>query len=269
MDLSNNKISALIHQEKFHIRDIKNMESHIVKHYEKLGVLLRVHSSGHLKFNIIDYLWLLLIQTGRMTVETPLVLFMKIKSEINFEDLISRYLMTRDDAYIIIKYQENDIIIRSGIKHLNEILITNEKMPDPVSISELLDNPTILVFSVKHLVKIFIKTMTDIKKTNELKHILLTDNEIFLINAVVNDNVQMLGIKSETVSGKINIDTISDLILNKEIKKINCITKDNNKFTVKTDCPDSIKKDRILNNKTPVYFMRTNMEIQQEMNYTI
>jgi len=245
-----NKVVNPLMEERFKIGDVPFLEQHLCKHYQKNGILLKVHAPGHLRFNVFDYLWLLLIHNGRR-VGTPLTLFPTIKTSIDFNEVIFRVLTTKENSLIMINYPTNNVTI--GIIENDELLIEQEGRYIYQSLSDTLKSTT-LIFHIKDIVNQFIQIMVQQKRVDQLKNLLIfNEEEIQLIR-------DFNGGYIKTINGvKINkIEDVIDIILStRDI--IEFTTKSGEIKQIKHHRTSSLTKKVIKNSQNP-FFLKKSVE---------
>jgi len=246
-------------EERFRLKFVEGLPTHIARHYLKNDVLLRFHEDQkNIRLNVFDYLWVLLVLMGR-EIGTPLSLFPTIKEKIDFQDLIFRYLTTRENTIVMVKYPNNDVTV--GVIEENQILVEEDEKLLEVPLSDIISTPT-LIFPIKDMVKQFISIMIDQKRINDLRELVMfRDGEVQLVQDMVSGNVKTVNgekIKKDDVEGVI------DIILNNTKRDIiEYTTKEGKTIKVNTPIITSVVKKKLKGN--PFYVRKTTEEITKEL----
>ena len=232
------------------------MEQHLSKYYQKNDILLREHAPGHLRFNVFDYLWLLLIHNGRQ-VGTQLSLFRNINKSIDYQSLVFRFLTTRENSIIMVQYPSNDISV--GIIDKDHILVEKNGRYTTQSLSATLLSTT-LFFPIRELVKQYVIIMIKQNRVDQLKElVLLRDGEVQLIKDYTAGAVK-------SINGNIikKIDQVIDLILSSR-DRIEYNNKSGETININTPVVRGIIKKNVKNSDNPFYLKKSTEQILTEL----
>ena len=244
-------------EERFRLKFVEGLPTHIARHYLKNDVLLRFHEDQkNIRLNVFDYLWVLLVLMGR-EIGTPLSLFPTIKEKIDFQDLIFRYLTTRENSIIMVQYPSNDISV--GIIDKDHILVEKNGRYTTQSLSATLLSTT-LFFPIRELVKQYVIIMIKQNRVDQLKElVLLRDGEVQLIKDYTAGAVK-------SINGNIikKIDQVIDLILSSR-DRIEYNNKSGETININTPVVRGIIKKNVKNSDNPFYLKKSTEQILTEL----